>query len=134
MGKVPDTTHNIQVIINDMKEQIDELASMKGKNKKIKNIWIWWLLSTGFFVNYIGCLGPQGHTHVYGAMSTNMKCRTMISRHLNLEIFSHLRDDFPNFERERSDRKKAKNHHNVVYSPLLNIEVDLFHLHIFTSY
>ena len=45
----------------------------------------------------------------------------MISRHLN-------------FQREGSDRKKAKNHHNVVYiSLLLNIEVDCvspLYLHI----
>ena len=36
MAKVPDTIHNIQVIINDVKEQIDELASIKWKDKKIK--------------------------------------------------------------------------------------------------
>ena len=44
-----------------------------------------------------------------------------------------LRDDYLNFEREGSDRKKAKNHHNIVYSPLLNIEVDCvspLYLHI----
>ena len=84
MAKVPDTTHNIQVIINNMKEQTDELAPMKWKDIKIKLFVFgdYW-----FLCKLYGC--PQGHTHVYGVMS-NMKCRTMISRHLNLETSSHL--------------------------------------------
>ena len=62
-----------------MKEQINELTSMKWKDKKIKLF---------VFGDYWFCLCPQDHIHVYGAMSTNMKCRAIIARFLNLEFFS----------------------------------------------
>ena len=133
MAKVPDTTHNIQVIINDMKEQIDELASRKWKDKKIKLFVFgdYW-----FLCKLYGLSGPSGsypclwcHFNKHEMQNDDIeasKPRNLLS----------LRDDFLNFEREGSDRKKAKNHHNVVYSPLLNIEVNCVsppYLHILSG-
>ncbi|GFS16604.1 amine oxidase [Elysia marginata] len=121
MAKVPDTTNNIEVIINHLKEQIYELASMQWREKTIKLFIFgdYW-----FLCKLYGLSGPAGSYPCLWCHVHRHQMQNDDSAMSQLRSVESLVTDFENFKQSGSDKQKAKHHHNVIHSPLLNISLD----------
>ncbi|GFO19282.1 amine oxidase [Plakobranchus ocellatus] len=123
MAKVPDTTHNMQIMFEDLKPEIESLQSFtwRGKAMKVFIFGDYW-----FLCKLYGLSGPSG-LHPCLWCETNkkdMQKDQLTGSMPKKRSLNSMQENLTQFLASGGGEKSAKHFKNVIYPAMLDTELD----------
>ena len=120
MAKVPDTTKNIEIIMDELKPQIDRLISLYWREKRVK---VFFFGDYWFLAKLYGISGPSGFHPCLWCQKDKQKIQTQEAGSAKERSLQCLEENYNNFLLSGSEIKNAKYHFNVIHPPMLDIDI-----------